>query len=79
MALKVEKPDKARRILVAEYQLLIKLRGLQGIVPVIDFQSQEHLNKQNFIVLELKGSNVASYRKQCGPRFTEVYACAVLL
>jgi hypothetical protein len=41
----MEKADKARRILVAEYQYLIKLRGLSGIVSVLDFVSQEHLNK----------------------------------
>lgn len=35
----MEKPDKARRILVAEYQYLIKLRGLVGIVSVLDFIS----------------------------------------
>jgi len=42
---------------------LIKLRGLCGIVTVLDFVNQEHQNKQNFIVMELKGTNVANYKK----------------
>ena len=42
VAIKMEKQDKARRILIAEYQYLIKLRGLCGIVTVLDFVNQEH-------------------------------------
>ena len=63
VAIKMEKADKARRILVAEYQYLIKLKGLVGIIKVLDFVSQEHLNKQSFIVMELKGHSVANYKK----------------
>lgn len=40
VAIKMEKPDKSRSILVAEYQFLVKLRGLPGIINVIDFVSQ---------------------------------------
>lgn len=79
VAIKMEKADKARRILVAEYQYLIKLRGLAGIVSVLDFVSQEHLNKQSFIVMELKGQSVASFKKSLGKQFTEGVALNLLL
>jgi serine/threonine protein kinase len=50
-----------------------------GIVSVLDFVSQEHMGKQNFIVMELKGQNVANYRKQVGRSFTESIAINILL
>lgn len=36
----MEKPDKSRSVLVAEYQLLLRLKGVEGVIQVIDFVSQ---------------------------------------
>ena len=40
IAIKMEKPDKSRSVLVSEYQLLTKLKGVPGVIQVIDFVSQ---------------------------------------
>ena len=37
VALKMEKQDKARKILKSEYDYLVKLRNFEGIIQVYDF------------------------------------------
>lgn len=61
VALKQEKSDKARRILHNEYAFLVKLQSLDSphIVRVYDFESLEDVNKENFIVMDLKSSSLA--------------------
>ena len=61
VAIKMEKQDKSRSVLIAEYQCLHHLKGKKGIIQVIDFVSQAHLNKPNFIVMELQGMSVQHY------------------
>lgn len=39
VAIKMEKPDKSRSVLVSEYQLLTKLKGVAGVIQVVDFVS----------------------------------------
>ena len=39
VAIKMEKQDKARKILKSEYEFLRKLQGQEGIVRVRDFVS----------------------------------------
>lgn len=59
VAIKMEKPEKPRSILLTEYQCLLRLNGLPGIVPAYDFVSQQHFDKPNFIVMALKGLDMA--------------------
>lgn len=70
-AIKMEKPDKARAILVSEYELMCRVNGLPGVVPVIDFVSQEHMGNPNFIVMPLMGRNMAVYRRDLGAHFCD--------
>lgn len=62
----MEKPDKAKRILQQEYQFLRKLQNVQGVLQVHEFVSREHENQQNFFVMDLKGLNVANFKKHIG-------------
>lgn len=78
-AIKMEKPDKARSILVSEYELMTRVNGLPGVVPVIDFVSQEHMGNPNFIVMPLMGRNTASYRRDLGAHFCDRVAIDLVL
>jgi hypothetical protein len=69
VALKMEKPDKAKKILVGEYEFLKKLQGKKGIVPAHEFVQQSQPDKQSFIVMELKGANLANFKKSLGRNF----------
>jgi tau tubulin kinase len=78
VAIKMEKPDKAKRILTSEYEFLKKLQGKKGIVPVYEFVNQSSCGKQNFFVMELKGTNLANFRKSQGRNFTPSVAIPIL-
>ena len=78
VAIKMEKQDKARKILKSEYEFLRKLQGQDGIVRVRDFVCQEDSNKQNFIVMDLKGKNLASYKKSHPRQFMEANVLGLL-
>ena len=58
----MEKAGISRSVLKSEYQALCKLDECEGIIQVHDFVDQEELDKPNFIVLDLKGKNLAQYR-----------------
>lgn len=79
VALKMEKADKAKKILIGEYDFLKKLKGKQGIVQVREFIKQDQPGKQNFIVMELKGQNLANYKKAQGRSFSPLVAINILL
>ncbi|CDW88824.1 serine threonine protein kinase [Stylonychia lemnae] len=74
VALKMEKKDKARKILQNEYSFLKRLQSKQilgqitnldipHIVKTYDFENQEDIQLENFIVMDLKGISLASYKK----------------
>ena len=42
VAIKMEREDKSRSILVQEYYMLTKLKDVEGVVQVFDFVSQQH-------------------------------------
>ena len=46
---------------------------------VYDFESLEDVNKENFIVMDLKSSSLAQYKKQLGKNFTDLVAIHILL
>ena len=75
----MEKPDKAKRILIQEYQFLKRLQGVQGVLQVHEFINWDIESKQNFFVMDLKGTNVANFKKNIGKQFTEMIACNILL
>lgn len=60
MALKIEKKDKNKNILLFEYQVLKQLEGLKHICNVYDFV---YNTEQNLVVMDLLGSNLAKVRK----------------
>jgi serine/threonine protein kinase len=74
----MEKPDKSRSILVNEYDHLTKVKGLPGVVQVIDFVSQEHQGNPNFIVMDLLGESVANFRHGLGTSFSKELAFDLL-
>ena len=49
--------------------MLLRVQGLPGVINVLDFVSQEQMENPNFIVMERKGSNLASYRRSLGALF----------
>lgn len=66
----MEKPDKSRSVLVAEYQFLRKLKGVEGVIQVVDFVSQQHQGRPNFIVMQLKGESLSSYMHRAQKRIS---------
>ena len=60
VALKVEKKDKNKSILLFEYNVLLALKGLKHVCNVHDFVKN---SEQNLIVMDLLGSNLAKIRK----------------
>ena len=60
VALKVEKKDKNKSILIFEYNVLINLKGLKHVCNVYDFVKN---SEQNLIVMDLLGNNLAKVRK----------------
>lgn len=67
VALKVEKPDKNRKVLTFEYQVLKNLQGLPTVCKVYEFVMNPE--GSNFIVMQLLGKNLASIKKSQGKRF----------
>lgn len=67
VALKIEKPDKPKRILSFEYQILQSLQNLPHICPVyefVDFTKTSTPQGLNFIVMEMLGKSLASVKHQ---------------
>ena len=60
VALKVEKKDKNKSILLFEYNVLLALKGLKHVCDVHDFVKN---SEQNLIVMDLLGNNLAKIRK----------------
>lgn len=65
VALKVEKADKSKKVLMFEHQVLNHLQGkfyiqlflgLPNIAPIYGFVESDHPNGLNLIVMELLGS-----------------------
>lgn len=79
VALKMEKADKAKKILIGEYEFLKKLQGKRGIVQVHELVQQVQPGKQSFIVMELKGQNLANFKKSQGRSFSPLVAINILL
>lgn len=67
MALKVEKKDKNKNILIFEYQVLSSLKGLEHVPNVYDFVNN---SEQNLIVMDLLGINLAKARRCLEQRYS---------
>ena len=73
MALKVEKPDKAKNVLKTEYEVLKALQGLPHICKVYAFvEATQEFSGLNAIVMELQGRpapcpgpNLSVIKKTC--------------
>eukprot|EP00347_Sterkiella_histriomuscorum_P017626 403348619 len=78
VALKMEKEDKAKRILEGEYELIKRLQGLPRIVEVYEFVKFEKPSSQNFIVMALKGQNLGIFKKST-KNFKEGQAADILI
>ncbi len=79
VALKVEKADKSKKILMFEYQVLKNLQGLPNICKIYDFIESSQANGLNFIVMQMLGKNLATVKKQKGKDFTTEFAIKLLL
>lgn len=60
VAIKVEKKDKNKNILIFEFQVLNNLKGCPHVPNVYDFV---HNSEQNLIVMDLMGINLAKARR----------------
>lgn len=60
VALKVEKKDKNKSILIFEYNVLQSLKGLKHVCDAHEFVKN---SEQNLIVMDLLGANLAKVRK----------------
>lgn len=60
VALKVEKKDKNKSILIFEYNVLQSLKGLKHVCNAHEFVKN---SEQNLIVMDLLGANLAKVRK----------------
>eukprot|EP00347_Sterkiella_histriomuscorum_P020241 403338552 len=69
VALKIEKPDKSKRILLFEYDVLKQLQGLNHTPQVYEFVDRKS-SGQNFIVMRLLGKNLANQKKVLGRKMT---------
>ena len=67
VALKVEKEDKLKRILKAEYEILVHLKAVNHIPRVYEFIENYNICKElsglNFIEMELLGKNISNFKK----------------
>ena len=64
VALKIEKKDKSPSILQFEYNVLKMLQtGTKHIAKVYEYVKNP--GQQNFIVMELLGSNLAKVKRNC--------------
>lgn len=67
MALKIEKPNKPKRILALEYQVLKSLQNLPHICPVyefIDFDKIPNSQGLNFIIMKMLGKSLSTVKHQ---------------
>ena len=67
VALKIEKPNKSKRILALEYQILKSLQHLPHICPVyefIDFEKIPNCQGLNFIIMRMLGKNLSAIKHQ---------------
>ena len=64
VALKVEKPNKSKRILAFEFQVLMDLQGLPHICPVYEYIRNDNPQGLNFIVMKMLGKNLSNIKKQ---------------
>ena len=76
VALKVEKKDKNKSILIFEYNVLINLKGLKHVCNVYDFVKN---SEQNLIVMDLLGSNLAKVRKYLEANYSLKIAIQLLI
>ena len=95
VALKVEKADKSKKILIFEYQVLQQLQGTRGfhrlglphICQIYDFIKSDKPGECNFIVMQMLGmkegeglgNNLSTVKKQKGKDFTRVTALGLLV
>ena len=91
VALKVEKADKSKKVLIFEYQVLKNLQGissyhnphpiigLPNICKTYEFVESDQVNGLNFIVMQMLGKNLATIKKQKGRDFTPVMALRLLV
>ena len=76
MALKVEKKDKNKNILIFEYQVLTSLKGLDHVPNVFDFVNN---SEQNLIVMDLLGINLAKARRCLEQRYSLKIVIQILI
>lgn len=90
VALKVEKADKSKKILLFEYQVLRDLQGLPNVCITYEFVESAQSNGLNFIVMQMLGifwderenalgKNLATVKKQKGKDFTTEFAMRLLV
>ncbi|TNV83274.1 hypothetical protein FGO68_gene1889 [Halteria grandinella] len=78
VALKIEKPDKPKRVLMFEFDVLKQIQGLNHTPPVYEFVERGGAG-QNFIVMKLLGKNLANQKKILGDSLTIDVAINYLL
>ena len=76
VALKVEKKDKNKNILIFEYQVLTSLNGLEHVPNVYDFVNN---SEQNLIVMDLLGINLAKARRCLEQRYSLKIVIQILI
>ena len=88
----MEKPDKSKRILMFEFDVLKALQGISFIMwfsdqywiglnhipPVNEFIERNH-GQPNFIVMKLLGKNLANRKKEMASNFTLDYVIDYLV
>jgi hypothetical protein len=89
VALKVEKADKSKKVLVFEYQVLKHLQGLPNICKIYEFVESDQPNGSNFIVMQmlgilycnyfLLGKNLSNIKRLKGRDFTPIFALKLLV
>ncbi len=79
VALKVEKADKPKKVLLFEYQVLKQLQGLPHICPVYEFIESYQPQGLNFIVMKMLSKNLATVKRHKGKHFTPVFALRLLV
>jgi predicted Ser/Thr protein kinase len=76
VALKIEKKDKNKSILMFEYDVLRTLQGLSHVCNVYDFVNN---SEQNLIVMDLLGNNLAKVRKSLEESYSLDIAIGLLI
>lgn len=76
VAIKVEKKDKNKNILIFEYQVLNSLKGLKHVPNVYDFV---YNSEQNLIVMDLMGINLTKARRCLDQHYSLKIAIQILI